>query len=190
MQDLLQLLGANIIGGLILLIGITLNVQINTASRDISEDTINLRSAITSVQIAEYDIQKAGYNVGGEKIVEADSNRFKFQADLTNNGVVKTIYYYTSSDTVMSATTNPNDRLLYRKIDSGTSNILSVITQINFTYYDSIGTQISYANLSSAANRAKIRTIGVYLKTEITDPIDSLYKPIEWKRIIRPINLM
>lgn len=43
----------------------------------------------------------------------------------------------------MSATTNPNDRLLYRKIDSGTSNILSVITQINFTYYDSIGTQIS-----------------------------------------------
>lgn len=97
MQDLLQLLGANIIGGLILLIGITLNVQINTASRDISADIINLRSAITSVQIAEYDIQKAGYNVSWEKIVVADSNRFQFKTDLANNGVVKKLFTITQA---------------------------------------------------------------------------------------------
>lgn len=190
MQHLLELLGANVIGGMIMLIGITLNMQINEAARDIFEDTYQLRNSITAFQIIDYDLHKAGYGVTGEKIVIADSNALKFKADLNDNGTIRTVYYYVGSDSVMSITSNPNDRQMLRKIDNINPNIVSTITRLNFVYYDSIGNQIAYASLSSAVTRSKIRSIRIYVRAEAPEIVNGIYKPIEWRTIIRPTNLL
>jgi hypothetical protein len=190
MQSIIELLGANVIGGMIMLIGITLNIQINDAARDIFEDTYQLRNSITAFQIIDYDLHKAGYGVAGEKIVIADSNAFKFKADLQNNGTIRTVYYYVSSDSVMSSTNNPNDKQMLRKIDASNPNTVSTITRLNFAYYDSIGNQISYASLSNAVNRTKIRSIRIYVREEAPEMLNGIYKPIEWRTIIRPTNLL
>jgi hypothetical protein len=190
MQQIIEILGANIIGALILLIGITLNLQINSASRDVFEDTYLLRNSITSFQVMEYDISKAGCNVTGEKIILADSNALKFNADVSNNDVVKTVYYYMSSDTAMSTTPNPNDRQLLRKIDDGNPNLVTIITNLKFSYYDSTGSFLTYASLSSSAGRSLIRSIQANVRIETANPVDTIYKPIEWKTIIRPRNLL
>jgi len=82
MGQLLELLGASIIGGFIMLIGLALNMQISDSSREIFQSTYNQRSAITASQVIEYDLYKAGYAATGEKITQADSNAVKFRSDL------------------------------------------------------------------------------------------------------------
>lgn len=190
MQTILELLGANIIGGMIMLIGITLNMQINNAARDIFEDTFHLRNSITAFQVIDYDIHKAGIGVVGEKIEIADSNAFKFKSDLNNNGSIVSVHYYVSSDTVMSASSNPNDRHMLRRINNNSPNLVATITRLNFVYFDSIGNRISYDSLTIADNREKVRSIRVYVRAEAPEKIDDIYKPVEWRTIIRPTNLL
>lgn len=190
MGQLLELLGASIIGIFIMLIGFTLNMQISDSSREIFQSTYNQRSAITSTQVIEYDLYKAGYAAAGEKIIQADSNAVKFRSDFDNNGTIDTIYYYTGATSAMTLTSNPNDKELFRKINSQSPNLVSVITRFNIVYYDSIGNQLSYSSLSSSVQRAKIRGVRTYVKTELPDAINNLYNPMEWREIIRPKNLL
>lgn len=190
MQQIIEILGANVIGGLIMLIGLNLNIQINSAVRNIFENTYQIRSAVTSFEVIDYDVSKAGNNVTGEKIVQADSNALKFKADINNTGVVSTVYYYTSSDSVMNQTKNPHDKQLLRKIDNNDANVVGVVTRLNFVYYDSIGNKILYSSLSSSASRAKIRNIRIYVRSESADPVDGIYIPVEWRSKFRPTNLL
>ena len=189
MGQLLELLGASIIGGFIMLIGLALNMQISDSSREIFQSTYNQRSAITASQVIEYDLYKAGYGVTGEKVMQADSNGIKFKSDFDKNGTIDTIYYYTGATSAMTSTSNPNDKQLFRKINSQSPNLVSVITRFNIVYYDSIGNQLSYPSLSSSVQRLKIRGMRTYVKTELPDAINNIYNPMEWRKMIRPKNL-
>jgi hypothetical protein len=189
MGQLLELLGASIIGGFIMLIALTLNMQISDSAREIFQSTYNQRSAITASQVIEYDFYKAGYGVTSEKVIHADSNAVKFRSDLDNNGTIDTIYYYTGATSAMTSTTNPNDKQLYRKVSSQSANLVSIITRFNIVYYDSIGNQLNYSTLSSSVQRSKIRGMRAYVKTELPDAINNLYNPMEWREMIRSKNL-
>lgn len=189
MGQLLELLGASIIGGFIMFIALALNMQISDSSREIFQSTYNQRSAITASQVIEYDLYKVGYGVSGEKVMQADSNAVKFKSDLDNNGTIDTIYYYTGATSAMTSTSNPNDKQLFRKINNQSANLVSVITRFNLVYYDSIGNQLNYSFLSSAVQRLKIRGMRTYVKTELPDAINNLYNPMEWREMIRPKNL-
>lgn len=189
MGQLLELLGASIIGGIIMLIGFVLNMQISDSSREIFQSTNNQRNAITAAQVIEYDLYKAGYGITGEKVLQADSNAVKFKSDIDNNGTIDTIYYYIGATSSMTSTTNPNDKQLYRKINNQSANLVSIITRFNLVYYDSTGNQLSYPSLSSSIHRAEIRGIRTYVKTELPDAINNHYNPMEWREMIRPRNL-
>ncbi|MFA7227558.1 MAG: hypothetical protein WC061_00870 [Melioribacteraceae bacterium] len=196
MGQLLELIGASVIGGMIMLIGLSLNFQINESSREIFQNTYTQRSAITAGQILEYDFYKAGYRTTGAKLIQADSSIIKFKADLDDNGAADTVMYYLSSTDSMVTTTNPNDRKLLRKINSQSAGPVSVVTRFLLSYKDSIGNNLSYASLTSPAIRAKVRSIRVYVKTELPDAINNthnpdvqLYNPLDWQKTIRPKNL-
>lgn len=188
MGQLLELLGATVIGAFVILLILNLNLQMNENTRQLTQDTYTQNSSATSLSILEYDLYKAGFRTTGNKILLADSNQVKFRTDINNNGSIDTVYYYTGSTTAMNSTTNPNDKQLYRKIN-GTINTAAIITSFNLVYYDSLGNQLSYASLSSAVTRAKIRSIRTYIKLELPDAIDNYYNPVEIRRIIRPKNL-
>ncbi len=196
MGQLLELIGASIIGAMIMLIGIGLNFQINESSREIFQNTYNQRAAITSGQVIEYDFYKAGYKATSEKLIQADSSTIKFKSDIDDNGTVDTVYYYLGSKDSLKSTTNPNDKKLFRKINSQTANTVALVTRFLLTYKDSIGNTLSYSSLTNAATRAKVRSIRVYIKTELPDPVYTTsnrdiksYNPLDWKKTIRPKNL-
>lgn len=188
MGQLIELLGATVIGSLIILVILSLNLQMNETTRELTQNRFTQRFSAASVEILEYDLYKAGYNTSGNKILLADSNQIRFRADLDNNGTIDTVYYSTSSTSAMSSTNNPNDKQLLRRVNS-TTNTAAIITRLLMVYYDSLGTLLTYANLANQSTRDKVKTIRTYLKLELPDAVNNYYNPVEVRRIIRPKNL-
>ncbi len=196
MGQLLELIGASLIGALIMLIGLSLNLQINDSSREIFQSSYNQYSSITAEQVIDYDFYKAGYRETGEKLIQADSSIIKFKADLDDNGTADTVSYYLGTKESLTATNNPNDMQLYRKINSQSAGLVSLVTRFLLTYTDSTGNNLTYASLTNPVNRAKVRAIKVYVKCELPEAINNpynpdilSYNPVDWRKTIRPKNL-
>lgn len=188
MSDLIELIGSTVIAGYVILIVFALNAKVSSSASQYYQDTFNQQSAITSAQIIEDDFYKIGYKATGNKIVQADSSLIKYVSDYNDNGTIDTISYYLSNTSAMSSTTNPNDKLLYRKINQNVYTS-AIVTRFYLQYFDSVLNNLSYASLTSMANLARIRTIRVLIRTELADPIDSSYAPVEWRKEFRPRNL-
>jgi len=196
MGQLLELIGASMIGALIMLIGLSLNMQINASSSEIFQSSYNQYSSITANQIIVYDFYKAGYRSTGNKLIQADSSIIKFQGDIDDNGNADTVSYYLGTKASLTATKNPNDMQLYRKINNQAASMVSIVTRFLLTYKDSLGNNLTYSSLTNPATRAKVRAIKVYVKCELPDAINRpydpsvlFYNPVDWFRTIRPKNL-
>ena len=188
MQELVKLIGASVIGGIVILSILMLNINMKSSSDSFIQSTYNQYSLITASQIVEYDFYKLGYSSSGTAIIQADSNSVKFLSDIDNTGTVDTVAYYEDSTPGIAGISNPRYRHLYRKINNAASTV-SLITQFNLAYADSAGTAIPYNQLSLLSARKKIKTIQVYIKTELPDPVNGTFSPCEWKEQIRPRNL-
>lgn len=188
MSEIIKLIGANVIAGFVILIILSLNMRMSDSANQLYQDTFNQRNAITSAQILEYDFYKIGYNVTGNKIIQADSSIIKYLSDVDNNGTVDTVTYYTGSKTALTSTANPNDMELFRKLNQ-TINSISIVTRFYLSYFDSANTNLPYATLTNQSSRDKIRTIQVLVKTELPDSTGNLYSPVDWRKKIRPKNL-
>lgn len=185
MGQLIELLGSSVIASYIILIIFSLNMRMNDSASQYFQNTFNQRNAITAGQVIEYDFYKIGYKATGNKILQADSNAIKFVADIANNGTVDTITYYLSSKNILNTTTNPNDMLLYRR-QNQTVNTTAIVSRFYLQYYDSLLNNLSYASLTNQTNRANIRIIRAYVKTELADQSDNSYSPMEWRKEFRP----
>ncbi len=188
MSDLIELIGSTVIAGYVILIILALNLRVSSSATQYYQDTFNQQSAITAADIIEDDFYKIGFKATGAKIVRADSSLIKYASDYNNNGTMDTLTYYLSATSSMSSTTNPNDKLLYRKVNQ-TTYTAAIVTRFYMQYYDSLLNSLSYASLTSQSNLDRIRTIRVLIKTELADPIDNSYAPVEWRKEFRPRNL-
>lgn len=188
MGQLIELLGSTVIAGYIILIILSLNMKMNSNASQYFQDTFNQRNAITAGQVIEDDFYKIGYKVSGNKILQADSSTIKYLADYTNTSSIDTISYSVGSKTALSATSNPNDVPLYRKLNQRNFTV-AVVTRFNLQYYDSSLNVLSYASLSNPSNLAKIHEIRAYVKTELPDQVSNTYSPLEWRQTIRPRSI-
>ena len=189
MSYLLDVLGATAIGGFVILLILEINIQMNSANNEMILTTYTQVSAVATSEIIRYDFYKIGYRITGDKIILADSAGLKYKTDIDNNGTEDSVYYYTGTTGDLSTTTNPNDMPLYRLLNNNSPNLMSVASTFNLTYYDSIGTILSYASLNTQANRNKIRSFKVNIMFESNDPIDGIYQGVDFQRIITPKNL-
>ncbi|RME19201.1 MAG: hypothetical protein D6800_14585, partial [Candidatus Zixiibacteriota bacterium] len=115
-------------------------------------------------------------------IVSADSTDLKFLADYDNDNVSETIRYYLGDPSTAASTDNPNDRMLFRQIDSNPPKIIGVgLTDFYFTYFDKLG------NVTS--NPADISVIEVNLVTESVTYAGKTYPKVAWHGKITPLNL-
>ena len=188
MSDLIELIGSTVIAGYVILIILALNLKVNTSATQYYQDTFNQRNAIAAADIIENDFYKIGFNASNTKILQADSSSIKYLSDYNNNGTVDTISYYLSGTNSMSSTTNPNDKLLYRKVNQ-TVQTASVIIRFYLQYYDASLNNLSYSSLTDPTNLAKIRTIRVLIRSELADQVNDSYSPVEWRKEFRPRNL-
>lgn len=184
MNNFLDIIGSSIIGGIILLIILSYNSNVNDAS--LSQTTTNIvQGNLNSIASElDYSFKKIGFGVSDSvKIITADTSRITFLSDYDNNGTVDTVTYYLSSLDALVNTPNPRDRLLYRVINTQAPNTSSLgVTKFRLFYYDKHGTVTT--------NLAQIRSFKVELFCESTFPLSNNYYPIAyWNKIINPRNL-
>ena len=189
MSYLLDILGSTAISAAVIFMVLQFNNRVSDSSGEILLSTITQRDAITSAEIIEYDLYKMGFNVSGSSIAIADSNTIKFYSDLDNDGSKDSITYYLGSEKDLTSTANPNDKPILRKHNDDNGYNIVNVTDFEISYYDSIGTELTSAQLTNQSARDRIKTISVYLHAESVEPIDTLYQGIDWFRIIRPKNI-
>jgi hypothetical protein len=189
MWSLLDIIGASALGGVVILLVISLNLQMNSLSTEIILNNLSQSNTSVTTEIVKYDFYKIGYKVSGDKISLADSTEIKFFSDIDDNNTIDTVYYRFSSTNVDSGLTkNPNKRLL-RKENNNPSDTYALLDQFKISYYDSIGNLLSYSNLTSPIQRKKIRSIGLFMRHSAEAAINSVYQQTDWFTKIRPKNL-
>ncbi|HLG32003.1 MAG TPA: hypothetical protein VI362_03110 [Ignavibacteriaceae bacterium] len=189
MGHFLDVAGSFIIGGIILLILVTLNLNITASSDENLFTNIAQKDMTTAIEILEHDFYKIGYTIVGEKIAVADSTEIKFYTDIANDNSDDSVHYYLSDVSDLSGTSNPLDRLLIRHKNDESLSAKFLVVDFNLSYYDSIGQQLDYASLTNSSGREKIRSINIAIRLESGEPIDGNYPAAEWKKKITPKNL-
>ena len=189
MSDWLDLVGSFTIGALLLLMIINLNLSVNSAATQNLYSNVTQRQIVSLVDVIEYDIYKIGYRVGTDVISIADSSEIKFFTDIDNDGIKDEIRYYLSETSSMNNTFNPNDRVLWRELNDENTKTSFIVTEANFSYYDSIGQVINYSSLIDQSYRNKIKTVKVRIETQTGELINDSYETIKWEQTIRPKNI-
>ena len=147
---------------------------------------ISQLNTVVASEVIEYDFYKIGFRVDSDSMdvfPECKSTHLTYLSDFDNNGTVDTIEYALSSKDELEHTTNPRDRLLYRRVNGGSPQIITSLIDFELTYRDTNGVLITpTSELSDAKKRRAVRGIDVYLYLESADPIDGIYQGTEWKR--------
>lgn len=187
MWSLLDTIGAGVIGASIIFMVLSLNMQMNTVSIQISEHNMIQSSYTASIDILSYDLHKMGYRADGEIILKADSANLKYCVDLGDNGIVDTVFYTagtTEDDSIGNAI------YLRRIVNNGDEENIGIVSEFDLSYYDSLGNTINYEDLETASFRRKIRTIEVLLELTVEEEDTTGYKDVNWRVRVQPKNLL
>jgi hypothetical protein len=167
-STLLDIIGSTFIGGTILLILFRMNDSSVENHYLNSGELIVQSNLISIVELLEYDLRKIGYSNDWENapmpskaIIMANDSSITFLTDVPTianplgDGIIDTLKYWTGSpnDADVSRTPNPNDRILYRQVNSEppfSSNL--GVTQFQITYFDALGNTLPISQLQANAS--------------------------------------
>jgi hypothetical protein len=194
MTQLLDILGATIIGAFVLVMIANSNLNISQFSDELLVSTVTEYDVLESIEIVDFDLYKIGFGIEGKKIAVADSNQIAYYTDIISstfpegNGIKDSIKYYFDESSPLTETDNPDDYSIIR-IENNNSTQFSRASKFVLSYYDSMGSKLSYSSLSSETSRNRIKTINVFIEYQSAFALDSNYKTIIWEKTIRPRNL-
>jgi hypothetical protein len=183
---ILDIVGATIIGGILLLNLLKLNENVYSVDNATGHD-VNLQVEVVNIaNIVDGDFNKIGYcsdpiNMNDDpKVTLADTSSIKIVYDVDKNGVYDTIYYYVSATSTLNDTPNPRDRILYRKVNNDLPYIVSNnITEFKFQYlgalYDTLSTPLASPGLATY----------IKISFRVEDPFayDEKYTEAFWRRL-------
>jgi len=185
-STILDILGASIIGGILLLNLLKLNENVYQVDNATGHD-VNLQVEVVNVaNIVDGDFNKIGYcsdpmNMNDDpKVTLADTSSIKIVYDVDKDGAYDTVYYYVSNTSLLSNTPNPRDRILYRKVNSDFPFIVSNnITEFRFQYLGAL-----YDTLSTPLGSPGLATY-IKISFRVEDPFayDEKYTEAFWRRL-------
>jgi hypothetical protein len=194
MSTLLDILGSTFIAGIFLLLVLKMNLFMSNASFASDNELKMQQNAKTLAEILNYDCRKIGYMHEGVSILTAEKDHFKFVGDLQKPGEsgfgnIDTVEYFIRDSSYSSGTSNENDIILVRVVNSTDSIVGSSLglVKLNFSYLDSIS--------SPTIDLSKIKYIKTELWIEPTEPVknfitgnqDSVFT--YWEFTINPRNI-
>ncbi len=158
-STLIDILGSSMIGGMILLILFRMNDSSVENSYINTGELIVQSNLVSIVELFENDIRKVGYCEDWEQIpdptiaiIGATDTSITFLTDVaqsqavqTGDGIVDTLKYWVGSpyENDVLSTPNPNDRMLYRQVNSQTPMSANLgLTQFKLKYFDALGNEI------------------------------------------------
>lgn len=151
-STLIDILGAMIIGALMLLTIKAFNGNVNENTSKYHSDLIVQQNLVSIINLIEYDFSRLGYCEDPSKIpnpqdmiLYADSTSIEFCTDLAvsssdfrGDGILDTLRYELGVD--INQTPNPNDKLLYRFIPGYSKDASNLgITHFTIKYFDNFG---------------------------------------------------
>jgi hypothetical protein len=186
-STIIDILGAMIVGGLLLLILLRLNGSV-TEQLYTSGNDRNLQSSLSQTAILiEKDFRRMGFCADPYKITEsmdivivADSDFISFYTDVDRDANLDIITYFLSDTNALAATVNPRDRILYRQINSDVPLIVSTnVTDFLFEYYDVFGNRLP----SPVASPANISHLKISMGVEDPDAYNEQYTNAYWQQV-------
>lgn len=182
MGTMLDIFGSTFIAGLIFLMIFKFNIYQDTAQFSSDSEVRLQQNAKTLAELMNHDLRKIGYDFVGTPIVQADSEKISFQADIDRDGTMDMVSYFVGDSTEVAQTPNPQDRILYRVINSDTSGGPSLgLTKLKFSYLNQSGVPTT--------DLGAIRYVRSEMWIESPDPVDGEYIFTYWEMTINPRNL-
>lgn len=201
-STLIDILGSTIVGGMLLMILFRINDAAIENTFTYGSDLLVQQNLVSAVELLEHDFRKIGYCKDWSKIpdpskaiIEADSTSIKFLTDVAvtvalqqGDGIVDTLSYYLGPASELTATGNPRDRLLYRKVNGEAPLSANLgITRFRLDYFNALGDTIK---TFPVAVPGEIYTLKIDLVIENTHPLtsstspsDSIYTAAFWRQI-------
>lgn len=186
MSVMMDIVGAAVLVGMLMLTVMNINVNMNSETYRTATEFHTQTEMIQLARIFEFDVYKAGYFVAKPAIVAADTSYLKFRTNLLNTAGARDSIEYILG-TAVTSSQNPNDRHLLRIENVSTVSISYSVTRFLLTYYDSrdsiLATPVTGARLDS------IRSIRINLSLESPSIIDGSYAGAFYEKLIYPRNL-
>src|SRR6266849_2804324 len=141
MNTMIDLIGASLLAGLILLLVIQLNSSMTNKNMQTTFDAITQSNSKTIADMINYDFYKIGYhdslNDPNPVIELADTDHIRFRADIEKGGRIDTVEYFTTGTTYSVPGSSIKFKKLYRAINDTIQPGASLgLTWFKFSYYD------------------------------------------------------
>ncbi|HRN25111.1 MAG: hypothetical protein IT276_04025 [Ignavibacteriaceae bacterium] len=188
---ILDILGAAIIGGILLINLLRVNGGLIENESIYSHDKNLQIDLVIAATVLERDFSLLGYvkstdQVGfNQNIFAGDSVSITFRSDIDNNGVIDTISYFISDTSALSNTPNPRDMILYRKTNSDYPFVLANnVTRFRLTYLNTFLMEVPPPIVLTTA----VNYIRIEIRVEDPFAYDNKYSEAIWRRITVSTN--
>jgi len=189
-STLIDIMGASIIGGILLIMVNSLNERAVESNIIYGADKLLQLEVVQLADLIEKDFRKIGYCEDPSKIsdstnliISADTSQIKFITDLNRDGNLDTLEYFVSDTSALSHTKNPRDRILYRKFNDypnqETLNVSSNITHFYLRYYDALNAELT----SPVTSPGLIAYMEISFKVEDSEAYDEQYSEAYWQQV-------
>ena len=189
-STLIDIMGATIIGGILLIMLHNLNERAVATNMIYGNDKLLQLEVVQLADLIESDFRKIGYCEDPSKISEstkliisADTSQISFVTDLNRDGNLDTLEYFVSSTAVLSNTVNPRDRILYRKLsvypNVESLNVSSNITHFYLRYFDALNSELT----SPVTSPSLIAYMEISFKVEDSEAYDLQYSEAYWQQV-------
>lgn len=202
------LITSYIVAGIILISLLMMNMRVSNSSAEITLSHITRDKALAITDLLYYDIPNMGYDRLGKTpqiITEADSNKIQFyrKIDRFTSGDPELITWELTDDPIPE-TSNPNDRVLLRKVLSGgveeVTEIRQGVTKFRLWYFDEHGLSTLPSDGQfmptpiTGSERDSVRQIYVALELQSAEPLrinanTQRYIRSAWEKRFSPNNL-
>lgn len=187
---IIDILGATIIGGIVLMNLLNMNQNVVQSESMFGHDKSLQVDVVILATIMDRDFGLLGYcgdytKMDSTAIIYGDSVSIRFLADVDNNGIFDTLYYFTSDTAVLSNTPNPRDRILYRQLNSNPPFVVANnITEFNLKYLDTFSNEQTIPiDLNKIVNYVRIA-----FKVEDPYAYNEEYTEALWRRLTVTAN--
>lgn len=156
-STLLDIVGATLIGGLVLFGIIRFNQSSSESTSQYRGEVISQQNLVSIVQLIEHDFSRIGYCENADSILDpndmiiaADSTSITFWTDLAQSqsnfrgdGIKDQLTYELGDD--VNGTPNPYDKLLYRYKEGTTKSTSNLgITMFRLHYFDNLNNELTH----------------------------------------------
>ena len=186
-STIIDILGAIIIGGLLLLILLRLNGTVSEHYITSGSDRSLQRGLAETAVVIEKDFRRMGFCADPYKITEemsvvisADSEFISFYTDVNRDSTLDVMTYFLSDTNALASTKNPRDRILYRQINADAPLMISTnITNFIFEYYDVFSTRLA----TPVASPSMISHMKISIRVEDPEAYNEQYSNAYWQQV-------